>query len=173
MWHCGIHLFRTPLSLVTYFSWESLPGHSNRTVGSRMLPPRSKKYRFNCPICIRTILSYSEIIYAGVHMKSCLYIYMFSIFCGICIMHTSTTYMESRLKTTHCLFKWCRWLKAVFIAVNWLRVLGNLEFDLYTENKNGYGEQFHWASLNKHYLLNNSLFVYFYCKYMWNIADYK
>jgi len=35
--------------------------------------------------------------------------------------------MESRLKITHRLFKWCRRLKAVFIAVYWLRVLGNFE----------------------------------------------
>ena len=33
------------------------------------------------------------------------------------LSYSHTAYMESRLKTTHHLFKWCRLLKAVFIAV--------------------------------------------------------
>ena len=52
---------------------------------------------------------------------------------------THTAYMESQLKTTHHLFKWCRRLKAVFIPVYWLRVLGNLKFNLYSESENCYG----------------------------------
>ena len=31
MWYCSIHVFLTPLSLMIYFSWESLSGHSNRS----------------------------------------------------------------------------------------------------------------------------------------------
>ena len=38
-------------------------------------------------------------------------------------------YVESRLKITHCLFKWCHRLKAVFFAVHWLRVLGKAATD--------------------------------------------
>ena len=35
--------------------------------------------------------------------------------------------MESRVKTTYHLFKWCGWLKAVFVEVYWLRILSNLK----------------------------------------------
>jgi len=40
--------------------------------------------------------------------------------------------------------------------------------DIYSESGNGYGNSAkqHWASLNKHFLLSTSLFIDFYCKYM-------
>jgi len=61
--------------------------------------------------------------------------------------------MESQLKTTHHLFKWSRRLKAVFIAVYWLQVLGNLKFYLYGESEmaTGNSAKQQWASLNKHF----------------------
>ena len=77
----------------------------------------------------------------------------------------SQTFMESRLKTTHCLFKWCRQLKAVFSAVYWLLVLGNLNFIYIVRMKMAMGisaKQLHWTSLNKHFLSNASPFVDFY-----------
>jgi len=102
------------------------------------------KHGFNHPISIFTnpcmeqsILSHLEIAYTVIHIESRSFVYVFCIFCHM--MHT--TYIESLLKTTHCLFKWCHWLKVVdlFIAVYWLRVLGNLKFYLYSESENGYG----------------------------------
>ena len=96
-----------------------------------------------------SVLSHLEITYAFAHVESHSYILMFSYFFQIHI--TRTTFMESWLKSTHHLFKWCHRLKVVFIAVYWQQ----------------------WASLNKHFLSNTYLFVNFYCKYMFICSQVK
>ena len=42
--------------------------------------------------------------------------------------HSAHPYMESRLKTTQHLFKWCCRLNDVFLVIYWQRILGNLKF---------------------------------------------
>jgi len=54
----------------------------------------------------QSIFLHLEIAYTVSDMESS--VYMFSIFSQIRIMHTA--YMESQLKTTHHLFKWCHQL---------------------------------------------------------------
>jgi len=144
MWHANPNatlqypcVSDTPL---TYFSWESMSGHLNRMIESRILWP-------GCKILYSTT-------YAIVHIESCSYVYIFPFVAfgnrkrscphRIMLVHlwvfhfllhsdSHNAYMESRLKTTHHLFKWCRRLKAVSIAVYWLCVLGYLKFYLYSE----------------------------------------
>jgi len=70
--------------------------------------------------------------------------------------------MVSWLKTIHLLFKWCRQLKAVFIAVYWLHVLGNFIYIVKVKMAMGNSAKQQWASLNiRHFLSNNYLFVDF------------
>ena len=70
-------------------------------------------------------------------------------------------------KTTHRLFKWCHWLKAVFSKVYWLHILGYFKFYLFGEWKwlrvtqqssNG----LHWISLSYQTLVCH----WFFGKYM-------
>ena len=62
----------------------------------------------------------------------------FPFFCWIRLTY-SLYRVYGILATTYHLFKWCCRLKAVFIAVYWLHVLGNFKFYLYSESENGYG----------------------------------
>jgi len=82
------------------------------------------------------------------------------------LLDLHNAYMESRLKTTHCLFKWCCPLKAVFIAVYWPLVLGNFIYIVRVKMAVGNSARQQWASLNKHFLSKTSLFVDFYGKYI-------
>jgi len=77
--------------------------------------------------------------------------------------------MESRLKKTHHLFKWCCQLKAVFIAVYWLSILGNLNFYLNSESENGYGQ----LSKGLHCINISYQTIDFYCKYMFTCRQVK
>jgi len=51
MWHCSIHVFQTPPLPSYLFFLESLSGHSNWMVESRILQPGLLNSRFNRPFC--------------------------------------------------------------------------------------------------------------------------
>ena len=120
MRHCSIHLFWTPISLVTYFSWESLPGYLNGWI--RMLPPGRKNIDSTVLLTFVPIATWSSTfcriwklhmmgrIWNHAHMFRC-----FPYLSGIlCIWSLSL-----RQHTAYLKIKWCLQLKGVFIAVCW------------------------------------------------------
>ena len=70
--------FRHPFYILTYFSWESLPGYWNQTIKTRILPCGHKTIHF--------------VPHEVAHIESRLYVYMFSIFIfyQIRIAHTES-----------------------------------------------------------------------------------
>ena len=85
-------------------------------------------------------MSLLKITYAGVHMESHSYVYIFSIF--LSDSHNAWTLphiwnLGLRQHTTY--INGVADFKPLFIAVYWLCVLGNLTFYLYSERENGYG----------------------------------
>ena len=120
MWHWGIDVFWTPLS-PSYQFFLGKPLWALKSDGwIQNFMTRSLNSGFNCPFC-RTY----KITLVHLH-----------VFYFLSDLHTM--YMEPHIKTTHCLFKWCCWLKAVLIIVYWLCILGYLKFYLYNESENGY-----------------------------------
>ena len=181
MWHCGsvcdiaVSMYLGhPAHLLTYFSWESLSRHSNQMVESIILWPGVIK------IWIQQSDSYLHQSLHGAILFVAFRNHIRSHTCGITLIHlhvfhflshsdSHTAYMESRLKTIHHLFKRCRWLKTVFIAVYWPSVLCNLKFYLYIESR------LHWISISYQTLPYLLIFIAntCLCVGMWNIADLK
>jgi len=142
MQHCNIHMFRTHLSPSHLFflrkpAWtlESdgwIQNFMTRVVNIWIQPTDSHSHQL-----LHGAIHFVAVAYAVTHMESGSYVYMFSIF----------TYCVYGIKTTHCLFKWYPQLKAVFIAVYWLGVLGNLTLYLYNESENCYNSsELRWPS---------------------------
>ena len=106
--HIGVSMcFGHPSQFLTYFSWESLPRHSNWTVEIQNCMTRVVK------IWIQPFDSQS--LHGAIHfvafrncIRSCTYgITFISLHIFHFLLHSDshTTYMESRLKITYSLFK--------------------------------------------------------------------
>jgi len=164
---CDIALSRCfghPSHLLTYFSWESLHWHLNQ-MWIQLSDSHSHQSLHGA---IHFVAFRNRIHSCTYAMESHLYIFYL-------LSDSQATYIESRLKTTHHLFKWCRWVKVVFIAVYLLHflIIWNCIYFVRVKMATGNSAKQQCASLNKLFLSNTFLFVYFYCKYMFICRQVK